>query len=53
MTVLLVSQQSLGACNPSDIKKQTDGTYSYPVDCHIDYGRLRQVEEERKKQSVA
>ena len=40
---------SYAACNPKDIVKKS-GYYQYPVDCHVDYGRLRKVEDERKKQ---
>jgi hypothetical protein len=46
----LTSQPALASCNPKDIKEQSNGTYVYPVDCHVDYGRLRQNEEARKKQ---
>lgn len=51
MTVLLASQSVLANCNPKDIYKDTQkNVYVYPVDCHIEFGQLRQNEEERKKQ---
>jgi hypothetical protein len=52
--VSLVSQQSLADCKPSDIKQQNyygEPRYAYPVDCHIDYGRLRKAEPLYKKQT--
>ena len=53
LMVSLVSQQSLASCNPRDIKQQNyygEPRYAYPVDCHIDYGRLRKAEPLYKKQ---
>ena len=51
MMVSLVSQTVLASCNPKDIKKDTStGSYIYPVDCHVEFGQLKQDEEERKKQ---
>lgn len=47
--MVVLSQNALASCNPADIKK-VGNAYSYPVECHVDYGRLRQVEEERKAQ---
>lgn len=48
--MVLTVQSTFATCNPKDIKEQPNGTYVYPVDCHVDYGRLRQNEEARKKQ---
>lgn len=53
LMVSLVNQQSLASCNPRDIKQQNyygEPRYAYPVDCHTDYGRLREEEPLRKKQ---
>ena len=50
LMVSLASHSVLASCNPKDIVEQANGTYIYPVDCHVDYGRLRQNEEARKKQ---
>lgn len=50
LMVLMVNQSVFASCNPKDIKEQTNGTFIYPADCHVDYGRLRQNEEARKKQ---
>lgn len=46
---MALSQNALASCNTADIKK-VGSTYSYPVDCHVDYGRLRGVETERAAQ---
>lgn len=49
--VLLIPQISLASCNPKDIFKDVSkNTYIYPIDCHVEFGQLRQDEEERKKQ---
>lgn len=51
LMVSLVCQTALADCNPKDIKRDTaTGSYIYPVDCHIEFGQLRQDDEERKKQ---
>lgn len=53
LMVSLVSQQSLADCNPKDIKQQNyygEPRYAYPVDCHIDCGRLRKAEPLYKEQ---
>jgi len=47
---LLTSQIALASCNPKQIKRQSSGKYLYPVDCHIEFGKLRLVEQERVKQ---
>jgi hypothetical protein len=49
MMVLMV-QSVLSACNPRQIKEQVNGTFSYPLDCHLDYGRLREVDDKRQDQ---
>lgn len=46
----LLCQNAIAACNPRDIKEQANGTFVYPVECHVEFGRLIQVEKERKKQ---
>lgn len=54
LMVSLVSHSALASCNPSDIKQQNyygEPRYAYPVDCHIDYGRLRKAEPLYKKQA--
>lgn len=38
------------ACNVKQIKEQADGSFSYPLDCHLEFGRLVRVEKEREKQ---
>lgn len=48
--VLLVNQNALASCNPKEIKRTDNGSYIYPKDCHIEFGQLRQDEEDRKKQ---
>ncbi len=49
--MLLLNQNAIAACNPKDIVKNVEHNYyQYPVDCHIEFGKLRSVEEERKKQ---
>lgn len=48
--VLLANQTVLANCNPKDIKEQANNTFIYPVDCHVDYGRLRNIEQKRQKQ---
>ena len=50
LAMVLTVQNTLAICNTKDIIEQADGTYVYSVDCHVDYGRLRQNEEARKKQ---
>lgn len=50
LMALLGTQLVLADCNPRTIKKQASGDYLYPKACHLDYGRLRQVEEARKVQ---
>ena len=50
LMALLVNQSVLADCNPKDILEQSDGTFSYPLDCHVDYGRLIKEESLRKKQ---
>ena len=56
MMASLVSQTALASCNPSSNEHIYESTsynpprYVYSVDCHIDYGRLRQVEPLRQKQ---
>ena len=50
LLMALTAQSVLAECNPKDIKEKQDGTFSYPVDCHIDYGRLRYSEKEKEKQ---
>ena len=46
----LVGNSALASCNPRDIQKIESGRYSYSVDCHVEFGRLIQVEKERVKQ---
>jgi hypothetical protein len=41
---------SVFACNPKQIKEQSDGSFSYPLDCHLEFGRLVKNEKEREKQ---
>ena len=48
--VLMLNQSVLANCNYKDIKEQSNGSYSYPVDCHIEFGKLVQNEVERVKQ---
>lgn len=48
--VLLVNQTVLADCNPKEIKETDKGTFEYTLDCHVDYGKLRQNEDARKKQ---
>lgn len=51
--VSLVSHSAQASCNPRDIKQQNyygEPRYAYPVNCHIDYGRLRKAEPLYKKQ---
>jgi hypothetical protein len=50
LLLITLNQPLFAACEVAKIKKQQDGTYSYPVDCHADYGRLKKVEVEREKQ---
>jgi hypothetical protein len=40
---------SWAECNPRTIK-QVDGKFLYPVECHIEFGKLRQTESDRKQQ---
>ena len=44
-----LAQNALASCNVSDIKK-VNGIYHYPVDCHIEFGKLRKTEKERQAQ---
>jgi hypothetical protein len=46
---LIILNTSWANCNPKTIK-QKDGVFIYPVECHIEFGKLRAVEPERKKQ---
>lgn len=46
---MVFSLQSF-ACNPKQIKEQADGTFSYPLDCHLEFGRLIKNEKEKDKQ---
>lgn len=47
---LILNQSVLASCNYRDIKEQANGKYSYPVECHIEFGKLVKNESERKKQ---
>lgn len=38
--ILLISNLSWGCDFSTDVKKMTDGTYSYSRDCHIEVGNL-------------
>jgi hypothetical protein len=39
------------ACNPKfDIVENSSGNFVYSKDCHIEFGRLRQIERDREKQ---
>ena len=50
LLMVLTIQSALSTCNPRQIKEQSSGNFSYPLDCHLDYGRLRQVDEKRQDQ---
>jgi len=53
LLILFINQQCLANCNPEDIKQQNyygEPRYAYPVDCHVDYGRLRKIEPLYKEQ---
>lgn len=50
MMVSLVSQSVLADCNPKRDIYEQNNRYSYSLDCHLDYGRLRKVEPLRQKQ---
>lgn len=47
--VSLANQSALAGCNPKEIK-EVDNKYLYPVDCHIEFGELRQDIKLREKQ---
>lgn len=48
--MVLTLQCALANCDIKKIEEKQDGTFSYPVECHVDYGKLRYNEESRKKQ---
>jgi hypothetical protein len=46
----LVNQSVFASCNVRDIKEQANGSFTYPLDCHKEFGKLRKDEEARKRQ---
>ena len=48
---LIVTQSALANCNPrTDIVEQSNGSFTYSVECHMEFGKLKKNESIREEQ---
>jgi len=50
MIVLLVNHTAHAGCDLKKIRENPNGTFTYPLTCHLEFGRLYKTEQQRKKE---